>query len=750
MTEKKFNVTGMTCSSCSAYVEKSIKNLNGVENVNVNLLSNTMIVKFDENKLNENDIISTVIKSGYGASTYKDEVKKAGNKLANDINKMKIRLTISIIFLIPLLYISMGHMIGLPIPNFLYGEMNSFNFAVSQLILCLPIIIVNIKYFVVGFKMLFKLTPNMDSLIAVGSIAALIYGIYAIFNIYFGLKYNNMHLAHQYSMDLYFESAGTILTLITVGKYLETRSKGKTSDAITKLINLSPKTAIVLRNNKEIEIPTSEVITGDIVTVKPGQQIPVDGIIVEGFSSVDEAYITGESIPVDKSVGDKVTGATINKTGYFKFKATRVGEDTTLAQIINLVENATSSKAKISKLADKVSYIFVPTVIAIAIISTIVWLILGYGISFSLSIGIAVLVISCPCALGLATPTAIMVGTGKAAVNGILFKSAELLETTHEINTIVLDKTGTITEGKPRVVNVIIDNSISKNEFLEILSSIESNSDHPLSEAITEYTNKENVNKLDIDNFNYIPGNGNEAIINGNKYYSGNIKLMIKNNIDINGYDQKSEHYLKEGKIVIYLSDNKKVLGIVVISDMIKPTSKNAINKMNNRKIQVYMLTGDNNKTAYAIKNEIGIENVLAEVMPQDKENEIKKLQNRGYKVAMVGDGINDAPALVRSDIGIALGAGTDVAIESADIILIKNDLIDVIKAIDISKYTIKNIKQNLFWAFFYNILGIPLAAGILFLPFGITLNPMFAAAAMSLSSVCVVLNALRLTKIKL
>ena len=750
MTEKKFNVTGMTCSSCSAHVEKSIKNLNGVDNVNVNLLSNTMIVKFDENKLNENDIISTVIKSGYGASTYKDEVKKAGNKLANDINKMKIRLTISTIFLIPLLYISMGHMIGLPIPNFLYGEMSSFNFAVSQLILCLPIIIVNIKYFIVGFKMLFKLTPNMDSLIAVGSTAALIYGIYAIFNIYFGLKYNNMHLAHQYSMDLYFESAGTILTLITVGKYLETRSKGKTSDAITKLINLSPKTAIVLRNNKEIEIPTSEVITGDIVTVKPGQQIPVDGIIVEGFSSVDEAYITGESIPVDKSVGDKVTGATINKTGYFKFKATRVGEDTTLAQIIKLVENATSSKAKISKLADKVSYIFVPTVIAIAIISTIVWLILGYGISFSLSIGIAVLVISCPCALGLATPTAIMVGTGKAAENGILFKSAEILETTHEINTIVLDKTGTITEGKPRVVNVIIDNSISKNEFLEILSSIESNSDHPLSEAITEYTNKENVNKLDIDNFNYIPGNGNEAIINGNKYYSGNIKLMIKNNIDINGYDQKSEHYLKEGKIVIYLSDNKNVLGIVVISDMIKPTSKNAINKMNNRKIQVYMLTGDNNKTAYAIKNEVGIENVLAEVMPQDKENEIKKLQNKGYKVAMVGDGINDAPALVRSDIGIALGAGTDVAIESADIILIKNDLIDVIKAIDISKYTIKNIKQNLFWAFFYNILGIPLAAGILFLPFGITLNPMFAAAAMSLSSVCVVLNALRLTKIKL
>lgn len=750
MTEKKFNVTGMTCSSCSAHVEKSIKNLNSVENVNVNLLSNTMIVKFDENKLNENDIISTVIKSGYGASIYKDEVKKAGSKLANDINKMKIRLTISIIFLIPLLYISMGHMIGLPIPNFLYGEMNSFNFAVSQLILCLPIIIVNIKYFIVGFKMLFKLTPNMDSLIAVGSSAALIYGIYAIFNIYFGLKYNNMHLAHQYSMDLYFESAGTILTLITVGKYLETRSKGKTSDAITKLINLSPKTAIVLRNNKEIEIPTSEVITGDIVTVKPGQQIPVDGIIVEGFSSVDEAYITGESIPVDKSVSDKVTGATINKTGYFKFKATRVGEDTTLSQIIKLVENATSSKAKISKLADKVSYIFVPTVIAIAIISTIVWLILGYGISFSLSIGIAVLVISCPCALGLATPTAIMVGTGKAAENGILFKSAEILETTHEINTIVLDKTGTITEGKPRVVNVIIDNSISKNEFLEILSSIESNSDHPLSEAITEYTNKENVNKLDIDNFNYVPGNGNEAIINGNKYYSGNIKLMIKNNIDINGYDQKSEHYLKEGKIVIYLSDNKKVLGIVVISDMIKPTSKNAISKMNNRKIQVYMLTGDNNKTAYAIKNEVGIENVLAEVMPQDKENEIKKLQNKGYKVAMVGDGINDAPALVRSDIGIALGAGTDVAIESADIILIKNDLIDVIKAIDISKYTIKNIKQNLFWAFFYNILGIPLAAGILFLPFGITLNPMFAAAAMSLSSVCVVLNALRLTKIKL
>ena len=750
MVEKKFSVTGMTCSSCSAHVEKGVQKLNGVKKVNVNLLSNSMTVIFDESKLNENDIISAVVKSGYGASIYKDEVKKDGDKLLSEINKMKIRLIISIIFLVPLLYIAMGHMIGIPIPNFLSGDRNSLNFALAQLILCLPIVIVNIKYFVVGFKMLFKLTPNMDSLIAVGSTAAIVYGIYAIFNIYFGLKHNNMHLVHQYSMDLYFESAGTIITLITVGKYLEARSKGKTSDAITKLINLSPKTAMVLRDNNEVEIPTSEVIIGDIVIVKPGQQIPVDGIIVEGFSSVDEAYITGESIPVDKSVGDKVTGATINKTGYFKFKATRVGEDTTLAQIVKLVENASSSKAKISKLADRVSYIFVPVVIVIAVISTIIWLILGYGTAFSLSIGIAVLVISCPCALGLATPTAIMVGTGKAAENGILFKSAEILETTHKIDTIVLDKTGTITEGKPRVVDVIIDDSVARKRFLETLFSIESNSDHPLSEAIVDYANKKNTMKLDVDNFNYIPGNGIEAVIDGNKYYSGNLKLMIKNNIDINGYDQKSEHYLSEGKIVIYLSDNKKILGIVVISDMVKPTSKEAISKLRNNKIQVYMLTGDNSKTAYAIKSELDIENVLAEVMPQDKESEVKKLQEKGYKVAMVGDGINDAPALVRSDVGIALGAGTDVAIESADIILIRNDLMDVIKSIDVSKYTIRNIKQNLFWAFFYNVLGIPLAAGVLFLPFGITLNPMFAAAAMSLSSVCVVLNALRLRRIKL
>lgn len=750
MTEKKFSVTGMTCSSCSAHVEKSVQKLNGVKNVNVNLLSNSMTVTFDENKLNENDIISAVVKGGYGASIYKDDVKKDGDKLSSNINKIKKRLIISIIFLLPLLYIAMGHMIGFPIPDFLHGDSNSLNFALVQFILCLPIVIVNIKYFIVGFKMLFKLTPNMDSLIAVGATAAILYGIYAISNIYFGLKYNNMHLVRQYSMDLYFESAATILTLITVGKYLEARSKGKTSDAITKLVNLSPKTAIVLRDNNEVEIPTSDVVIGDIITVKPGQQIPVDGIVVEGFSSVDEAYITGESIPVDKSVGDKVTGATINKTGYFKFRATRIGEDTTLAQIVKLVENASSSKAKISKLADKVSYVFVPIVIIIAVISAIVWFMLGYGTAFSLSIGIAVLVISCPCALGLATPTAIMVGTGKAAENGILFKSAEILETTHEIDAVMLDKTGTITEGKPRVVDIIIDDSVAKKQFLEVLSSIESNSDHPLSETIVDYTNEKGVNKLNVDNFNYIPGNGIEAIIGGSKYCSGNVKLMLKNSIDINGYDQKSESYLEEGKIVIYLSDDKKVLGIVVISDIIKPTSKEAVNKLHNNKIHVYMLTGDNNKTAYAIKNEVGIENVLAEIMPQDKENEVKKLQKKGYKVAMVGDGINDAPALVRSDVGIALGAGTDVAIESADVILIRNDLMDVIRAIDVSKHTIRNIKQNLFWAFFYNVLGIPLAAGVLFLPFGITLNPMFAAAAMSLSSVCVVLNALRLTRIKL
>lgn len=750
MIEKKFNIIGMTCSSCSAHVENSIKNLNGVKKVNVNLLSNSMTVLYDENKLNEKEIIDSVIKAGYEASIYRNDSKIDSSEILSESKKIIIRLVVSIIFLIPLLYVSMGHMMGMPLPDFLHGSHNALNFAITQIILCFPIVLVNIKYFIIGFKMLFKLTPNMDSLIAVGSSAAIIYGIYATFNIGVGLKVNNIDLINRYSMDLYFESAGTILTLITVGKYLETRSKGKTSDAITKLINLSPKKAIVEREGKEVEIFTSDLKIGDIVVVRPGNQVPVDGIITEGFSSVDESYITGESIPVDKSVGDKVIGATINKTGYFKFKVNRVGEDTTLSQIIKLVENASSSKAKISKLADRVSYIFVPVVIFIAVVSTIIWLILGYGIAFSISIGIAVLVISCPCALGLATPTAIMVGTGKAAENGMLFKSAEILENTHNINTVVLDKTGTITEGKPSVEEIIIDDSISKKKFLEILFAIESNSDHPLSEAIVNYTKNIITDKLKVNNFSYIPGNGIEATIDGNKYFSGNLKLMMKNNVNIGEYDKKSEKYLNNGKIIIYLASNKRILGLIIISDKIKPTSKGAIEKLNSENIEVYMITGDNVKTAYAIKNELKIENVLAEVMPNDKEKEIKRLQNNNKKVAMVGDGINDAPALVRADVGIALGAGTDIAIESADIILIKNDLMDVIRSIKISKNTIKNIKQNLFWAFFYNILGIPLAAGILYLPFGVTLNPMFAAAAMSLSSVCVVLNALRLSKIKI
>ena len=747
--KQKFDVSGMTCSACSAHVEKSVKKLPGIETVNVNLLQNSMVVEYDGKLLDNNKIIQAVQDGGYGAQVHGQETKQTQETqksvVNTEIQAMKMRLILSFCFLIPLFYISMGHMMGAPLPSIFHGVENSMTFAFTQLLLTTPIVYINRKYFQVGFKTLFHGAPNMDSLIAIGSAAAVIYGIFAIYNIGYGLGHGNLDQASHYAMDLYFESAAMILTLITLGKYLETRSKGKTSDAITKLLDLAPKTAVVMREEKEIEIPIEEVVEGDIIIVKPGQSIPVDGVIIEGNSSVDESALTGESIPVEKSEGDKVIGATINKSGYFKFKALKVGNDTTLSQIVQLVEEASASKAPIAKLADKVSGIFVPIVITIALAATIIWLILGYSFSFALSIGIAVLVISCPCALGLATPTAIMVGTGKGAENGILIKSAESLEIAHEINTVVMDKTGTITQGKPVVTDILLCEGVFENKLLKIAASVEKPSEHPLAEAIVSFAEQKELEFSEISDFTATAGQGISCILNKKQILAGNLKMMKANNIALNEYEQKAENLAEDGKTPLYFTEDGKLLGIIAVADTIKPTSKQAISTFEKMGIEVVMLTGDNKKTAEAIRRQLGIDRVIAEVLPQDKEKEIRSIQQKGKKVAMIGDGINDAPALARADVGIAIGAGTDVAIESADIVLMKSDLLDSVSAVQLSKAVIRNIKQNLFWAFFYNAIGIPLAAGIFYPLLGWKLNPMFGAAAMSLSSVFVVSNALRL-----
>ena len=585
----------------------------------------------------------------------------------------------------------------------------------------------------------------MDSLVAIGSTAAIVYGIFAIYKIGYGLGYDNLATADNYLMNLYFESAATILTLITLGKFLETRSKGKTSEAITKLMNLSPKTATVIRDEKEREIPAQDVVIGDLIVVRPGQSIPADGVIIEGSSAVDQSALTGESIPVEKQVGDRVITATINKTGFFKFQAEKIGDDTTFAQIIELVEDASSSKAPIAKMADKISRIFVPVVILIAVMATIVWLLLGQSFEFALSIGIAVLVISCPCALGLATPVAIMVATGKGASNGILIKSAEALEIVHTIRTVVLDKTGTITEGKPMVTDIMTANSVTEKQLLQIAASVEKPSEHPLADAIVEKANEMGTALKNVDTFTTVPGRGISAVIEGKAYMAGNLAFMNDNKIDVASLEEASETYAEDGKTALYFANDKELLGVIAVADMVKPTSREAIEQLKAMGIDVVMLTGDHKKTAEAIRKQLRIDRVVAEVLPQDKESEIRSIQESGKKVAMVGDGINDAPALARADVGIAIGAGTDVAIESADIVLMKNDLLDVVTAIRLSKATIRNIKQNLFWAFFYNSIGIPLAAGVFYSLLGWKLNPMFGAAAMSMSSVCVVSNALRL-----
>lgn len=759
MKKVKFDIQGMTCSSCSSHVEKAVGKLEGIQNVNVNLLSNNMIVNYDETILDNEKIIQAVVNAGYGATCEQPKRTKPKEEKQDvqteNIKSMKKRLIISICFLIPLMYIAMYHMFqewfGLPVPqmitNAFHGAENAINFGLTQFLLLLPILYVNRNYFVVGFKRLFKGTPNMDSLIAIGSGAATVYGIFAIYMMGYGLGHNQMELVERYTMDIYFESAGTILTLITLGKYLETKSKGKTSDAIRKLMDLAPKTAIVIREGKEIELGLEEIVVGDIIVIRPGGSIPVDGVVIEGTSSVDQSSITGESIPVQKAEGDNVVSGTINKSGFFKMKATKVGDNTTLSQIIRLVEEASNSKAPIAKIADKVSSIFVPTVIGIAILTVVIWLLIGQSFEFALTMGIAVLVISCPCALGLATPVAIMVGTGKGAENGILIKSAESLELLHLVDTVVLDKTGTITEGKPKVTDIIT--TIKEQELLQIAGSLEKNSEHPLAEAILQRAKEQQIKLSEVKEFTAVSGRGVKGKIEEVNYFGGNLAFMKENSIDMNKVTSQSDKLLKQGKTVLYFANPNEVIGMIAVADTIKSTSYQAIQELKEKNLEVVMLTGDNKIVAETIGKELGINQVISEVLPQDKEKEVAKLQEQGKKVAFVGDGINDSPALVKADVGIAIGSGTDIAIESADIVLMKDNLLDSVTAIALSRAVIRNIKMNLFWAFFYNTIGIPIACGIFYPIFGWKLNPMIGAVAMSLSSVCVVTNALRLRNFK-
>ena len=773
--KERFDVTGMTCSACSSHVEKSVGKLTGVENVSVNLLTNSMQVEFDENKLDTAGIIKAVEDAGYGAAV-KDGHAKSGTKTSGqsdsqensglsaveqNVKNMKKRLIVSLIFWIPLMYVSMGHMIyqwlNIPMPpftmNFLHGNENAITYAFTQFLLLLPILIANQKYFENGFKTLWHRSPNMDSLIAIGAGAAILYGIFAIYRIGYAMGHGDMAVVHQYAHDLYFESAGTILTLITIGKYLETKSKGKTSEAITKLLNLAPKTVTAVRDGVEQVVDAADVEKGEIFLVKPGESVAVDGIVLEGKSSFDESAITGESIPVPKQEGDTIVSASINKSGLIRAKATKVGEDTTIAQIIRLVEEASSSKAPIAKMADKIAGVFVPAVITIALITGVIWLISGATFEFAMSTAIAVLVISCPCALGLATPVAIMVGTGKGAENGILIKSGDALETAHQIDTVVLDKTGTITQGKPVVTDIICaaGKNADKTQLLQIAGSLEKGSEHPLAEAIVNYCVTNNISLEKVTDFNALFGKGIEGTVSGTHYYAGNEKMMEEKGISLSTEQKNQIQALaKQGRTPLLFADEKQFLGIVAVADVVKPTSKEAVQKFRNYGIHVIMLTGDNEVTAQAIKEQVGIDEVIAGVLPTQKEEKISALKQAGHKVAMIGDGVNDAPALASADVGIAIGAGTDVAIESADIVLMKNDLLDAVGAVKLSKAVIRNIKENLFWAFFYNSIGIPLAAGVLYPLFQIKLNPMFGAAAMSLSSVCVVSNALRLRWVKL
>lgn len=761
MKNERFHITGMTCAACQANITRNVGKLDGVEEVNVSLLANQMTVAYDEEKTDEQAIIHAVTEIGYGASGTGTEAQKdsgfgkewqSRREMTEENQKeMKRRLITSVAILIPLMYVAMGPMMSLPVPGFLVGMENSLISALTQLLLTVPVMIINRHFYQSGFKALVKKAPNMDSLVAIGSAAAFVYGVFSMYRMAYGFGHGDMDLVHQYGHELYFESCAMILTLITVGKYLEARSKAKTSDALRKLVDLAPKTAVVLRDGIEQVIPAENVTAGDIVVIKPGGSIPVDGVVTEGHGYVDQAAITGESVPVEKKAGDDVISATINKNGSFLFRASRVGDDTTLAQIIRLVDEAGNTKAPIARLADRVSGVFVPTVIIIAILTAIVWLIAGQSFEFALSNAIAVLVISCPCALGLATPVAIMVGTGKAAEYGILIKSAVSLETLHSIDTVVLDKTGTITVGHPSVTDVILWNKKNtREEFLAEAAAVEAGSEHPLAVAVVEKAGQEGLILPQAEAFDSLAGRGVSAIVKGKRYLAGNMAFLQENGLLKQPELQKQvqervDSLASEGKTPLLFAREEELEGIIAVADTVRETSKAALRQFKEAGLKVVMLTGDNRITAEAIRKNLDIEEAISEVMPTQKESCIRELQEKGHKVAMVGDGINDAPALTRADVGIAIGAGTDIAIDSADVVLMKDSLADVVTAIDLSKSVIRNIRMNLFWAFFYNVCGIPVAAGLLYPMFNIRLSPMIGAAAMSLSSVCVVTNALRL-----
>ena len=756
MKKEKFTITGMTCSACSARVEKAVKKVEGTQDVSVNLLTNSMQLQYDEAKTNPSAIIKAVVDAGYGAAVKGAPAAKTAGPQEDPVKKsiaeMKHRLIWSVVFLIPTLYISMHglffKLFGLPVPQIVSqifdGPENAITFAFSQFLLVLPIMYLNRRYYIAGFRNLFQGAPNMDSLVGMGSMAAALFGAFAIFRMGWGLGHNDMALVMEYSTNLYFESAGMIVTLITVGKYLEARAKGQTSKALEKLMNLAPKQAMVVRGGVEQVVPVEQLVAGDEIVVRPGERIPADGIVLSGTTSIDESAITGEPIPVEKQQGDKVTSATINKQGFIHFRAERVGADTTISQIIRLVDEASASKAPIARMADKIAGVFVPAVITIAVIVGGVWLAMGASVEFAFSIAICILVISCPCALGLATPVAIMVGTGKGAENGILIKSGEALEVAQSVDTVVMDKTGTITEGRPEVTDVTAV-GISEQELLAVAAGLEQGSEHPLAEAVTNYSKKKGAAPKVMEDFSALFGRGVKAQADGHMYYAGNAKLMEENQIDLSAYKSHLAALADDGCTPLIFAEDDHVIGILGAADVEKPTSKEAIERFKEMGIDVVMLTGDNARTAEAIRRRMGIPKVIAGVLPENKAEHIKKLQAEGHRVAMIGDGINDAPALAQADLGMAIGAGTDVAIESADAVLMKSDFLDAVSAIRLSKAVLRNIKENLFWALIYNVICIPLAAGILYPAFGIKLSPVIGAAAMSMSSVCVVMNALRL-----
>jgi len=743
LKDEILKIEGMSCAACVRTVEKAVKKVDGVESAGVNFATEKLTVSFDQSKTTLSEIKTAVEKAGYKALGEIEALDIQDESKQKEIRKLKQRFIVSAIFTVPLLIVAMGPMIAqqlnIMLPSIKNPMVHQKIFAMVQLFLVLPVIIIGRSYFIIGFKSLFRRNPNMDSLIAIGTSAAFLYSLSSVVGMF--LNDNHYHL--------YFESAGVILTLITLGKYFESIAKGKTSEAIKKLMSLTPKTANIIKNGKQIEIAIDEVEVGDVVIVKPGEKIPVDGEVVEGLTSVDESMITGESIPVEKTVGSRIIGATINKNGSIRYKATKVGKDTVLSRIIKLVEEAQGSKAPIAKMADIIAGYFVPVVIVLALIASVAWYISGESMVFSVTIFISVLVIACPCALGLATPTAIMVGTGKGAEYGVLIKSGAALEISHKIQTIVFDKTGTITEGKPKVTDMVTFGEIEENYLLQIAASAEKSSEHPLGEAIVREAQNRDIQFLKIDSFIAIPGQGIEVFIKDNKVLLGNEKLMTEKNVSMQNMKGISHTLSNEGKTPMYIAIQDKLTGIIAVADTVKESSKKAIERLNSLGIEVAMITGDNKNTAGAIASQVGIHRVLAEVLPQDKADEIKKLQGENKKVAMVGDGINDAPALAQADVGIAIGSGTDVAMESADIVLMKSDLMDVVTAIDLSRKTIKNIKENLFWAFGYNSLGIPVAMGVLFIFGGPLLNPMLAALAMSFSSVSVLLNALRLKRFR-